>query len=66
MKTGLGVVLPDEIMNAVVATARDGYFQDVAIWENKKWRDTPVLVDGDGPIGRVREWYSGFFAEVSA
>ena len=66
VKTGVGVVLPEEIMSAVVAAARDGYFQDVAIWENKKWRDTPVLADGDGPIGRVREWYRGFFAGPSA
>lgn len=66
VKTGVGVVLPPEIMSAVVAAARDGYFQDVAIWENKKWRDTPVLADGDGPIGRIRDWYKGFFAEASA
>ena len=30
--------------------ARDGYFEDVAIWENKCWRDRPILADGDGPI----------------
>ncbi|MCA9532578.1 MAG: Rieske 2Fe-2S domain-containing protein [Myxococcales bacterium] len=66
VKTGVGVVLPPEVMSAVVAAARDGYFQDVAIWENKKWRDTPVLADGDGPIGRIRDWYKGFFAEASA
>ena len=66
VKTGVGVELPAEIMNAVVAAARDGYFQDVAIWEHKKWRDTPTLADGDGPIGRIRDWYGSFFTGASA
>ncbi|MEM7135634.1 MAG: Rieske 2Fe-2S domain-containing protein [Myxococcota bacterium] len=48
-----------------VAAARDGYFQDVAIWEHKRWRDRPTLVDGDGPIGEIRKWYRSFFAEAS-
>jgi 3-ketosteroid 9alpha-monooxygenase subunit A len=48
-----------------VAAARDGYFQDVAIWEHKRWRDKPLLVDGDGPIGEIRKWYQSFFADVA-
>jgi len=39
-----------------------GYFQDVAIWENKVWRDDPMLCDGDGPIGDLRQWYAQFYA----
>lgn len=67
-----GVVLKKQGMNesrevilAHVAAARDGYFQDVAIWEHKRWRDRPTLVEGDGPIGEIRKWYRSFFAEAS-
>lgn len=65
VRPGEGVTLPPEVLEAHVAAARDGYFEDVAIWEHKRWRDTPVLADGDGPIGKVRAWYAGFFEEAS-
>jgi 3-ketosteroid 9alpha-monooxygenase subunit A len=38
-----------------------GFGQDVAIWENKVWRDRPVLCDGDGAIGALRRWYRQFY-----
>lgn len=58
---GEGVDLPQQVIDMHVAAARDGYHQDVAIWENKKWRDKPLLADGDGPIGELRRWYSEFY-----
>ena len=61
LKAGEGATLPPAVLEAHVAAARDGYFEDVAIWENKRWRDEPMLADGDGPIGEVRKWYSSFF-----
>lgn len=61
-----GYPMTREIIDAHVAYARNGYFEDVAIWENKCWRDTPVLADGDGPILKVRKWYASFFPEPSA
>lgn len=66
LKAGVGVTLPPAVLDAHIAAARDGYFEDVAIWENKCWRDQPVFADGDGPIGEVRKWYSGFFSDASA
>lgn len=54
-----------EVILAHVAAARDGYFQDVAIWEHKRWRERPTLVEEDGPIGEIRKWYRSFFAEAS-
>jgi 3-ketosteroid 9alpha-monooxygenase subunit A len=59
---GEGVELSPALIEAHVATARNGYFEDVAIWEHKCWRDAPVLADGDGPIHKVRRWYASFFA----
>lgn len=62
LRAGVGVELPREVIEAHVAAARDGYFQDVRIWEHKRWRDRPALVDGDGPIGTIRKWHRAFFA----
>jgi len=66
LKSDAGVTLPPEVLDAHVAAARDGYFEDVAIWENKCWRDKPIFADGDGPIAEVRKWYGGFFSDASA
>ena len=66
LRAGEGVTLPPAILEAHVAAARNGYFEDVAIWEHKRWRDKPILADGDGPIGKVRAWYAAFFTEASA
>ena len=62
---GVGVTLPQAFVDGCVAAARDGYFQDVAIWENKRWRDRPRLVDGDGPFHAVRKWYASFYPGAS-
>jgi 3-ketosteroid 9alpha-monooxygenase subunit A len=36
--------------------------QDIPIWENKVYVDTPVLCDGDGPIAKYRKWFQQFYA----
>lgn len=59
-----GATLSRDVVLQHVAAARDGYFQDVAIWEHKRWRDQPLLADGDGPIGDIRQWYQSFLAET--
>ena len=38
-----------------------GFEEDIAIWENKLYRDRPMLCDGDGPIGKLRRWYKAFY-----
>jgi phenylpropionate dioxygenase-like ring-hydroxylating dioxygenase large terminal subunit len=35
--------------------------QDFPIWENKVYRETPRLCDGDGPVGDFRRWASQFY-----
>jgi 3-ketosteroid 9alpha-monooxygenase subunit A len=44
---------------------KKGFEDDIKIWENKRYRDPPLLCDGDGPIGQLRRWYKQFYA-VSA
>ena len=38
-----------------------GFHEDIQIWENKLYRDRPVLCDGDGPIAKLRKWYRQFY-----
>jgi 3-ketosteroid 9alpha-monooxygenase subunit A len=42
-----------------------GFGEDVAIWENKAWRDRPTLCDGDGAIGALRRWYRQFYPSAA-
>jgi 3-ketosteroid 9alpha-monooxygenase subunit A len=43
-----------------------GFGEDVQIWENKLWRDRPMLCDGDGQIGALRRWYRQFYPSEEA
>jgi 3-ketosteroid 9alpha-monooxygenase subunit A len=43
-----------------------GFGQDVQIWEHKRWRDRPLLCDGDGAIGKLRRWYRQFYEDTAA
>lgn len=36
--------------------------QDIPIWENKTYVESPVLCDGDGPIAKYRKWFQQFYA----
>ena len=40
--------------------------QDIPIWENKKYAESPMLCDGDGPIAKYRRWFSQFYDDASA
>jgi 3-ketosteroid 9alpha-monooxygenase subunit A len=39
--------------------------QDIPIWENKVYLDSPILCDGDGPIAKYRKWFQQFYAEAA-
>lgn len=43
------------------ATPIDGFLEDVAIWEHKRYLVRPLLCDGDGPIMKLRRWYAQFY-----
>ena len=40
--------------------------QDIPIWENKMYRESPMLCDGDGPIAKYRKWFSQFYDDAPA
>jgi len=39
--------------------------EDIPIWENKLYRENPVLCDGDGPIAAYRRWCMQFYTEAA-
>jgi 3-ketosteroid 9alpha-monooxygenase subunit A len=43
-----------------------GFEDDIRIWENKLYREQPVLCDGDGPISQLRRWYRQFYSRGGA
>lgn len=46
------------------ATVRDG-FPDFPVWNYQEHLEHPRLVQGDGPIGRYRQWTRQFYTEPS-
>lgn len=48
-------------LDAYVKNLTTGFMEDVQIWENKVWRDQPLLSSADGPIMRLRRWYAQFY-----
>lgn len=39
--------------------------EDIPIWEHKRYLETPVLCDGDGPIGAYRRWAAQFYTDAT-
>lgn len=46
-----------------MSNLKAGFEDDVRVWENKVYRDRPLLCDGDGPIAQLRKWYAQFYAK---
>ncbi len=38
--------------------------EDIPIWENKVYRDRPILCEGDGPIAQYRRWCQQFYPKA--
>ncbi len=62
---GLSDEQNNEMAKQYVEQNRAAFFQDVDIWHTKTRIDNPVLCDGDGPVHRLRQWYSQFFVDVA-
>lgn len=53
----------ERFAQAYVDNLTTGFLEDVAIWENKLYRQHPVLCASDGPIMKLRKWYRQFYAD---
>jgi len=38
------------------------FTQDVAIWENKIYRERPIVTKADGPVAQYRRWFRQFYS----
>ena len=38
------------------------FTQDVAIWENKIYRERPIITKADGPVAQYRRWFRQFYS----
>jgi 3-ketosteroid 9alpha-monooxygenase subunit A len=62
---GIGEEQGKMIADAYIKGIQQGFYQDVAIWDNKVRIDNPLLCEGDGPIYQLREWYRQFYVDAA-
>lgn len=60
--------LPDEKDTTSISELNDRitneqFMQDVPIWENKVYRDRPLLTRKDGPVTQYRRWFRQFYSD---
>jgi len=48
----------------IVKEATSQFHDDILIWERKGFAKNPLLVSGDGPIIKMRSWYSQFYSKT--
>ena len=51
----------DMLTDGLIAEVVRQVGHDMVIWENKTYRDNPILCDGDGPIAKYRRWFTQFY-----
>lgn len=58
---------PPEMLDAAgegyCKASYDAFMEDVYIWERKLYRPEPTLCGNDGPIAKLRRWYSQFYTD---
>ena len=59
-------LIPRSIINPIIARAAFSGFahdvqQDFVIWQHKRYVQPPILADGDGPVGKYRQWAKQFY-----
>lgn len=56
---------PSIVIKYILGEATAQFHDDIAVWEKKNFATKPLLVKGDGPIMKMRAWYSQFYTENS-
>eukprot|EP01095_Lingulamoeba_sp_RSL-Kostka_P014192 TRINITY_DN611_c3_g1_i1.p1 TRINITY_DN611_c3_g1~~TRINITY_DN611_c3_g1_i1.p1 ORF type:complete len:504 (-),score=140.15 TRINITY_DN611_c3_g1_i1:42-1553(-) len=57
--------VPRFVAKIVLYSLSIQFERDIPIWNNKTFKNKPVLVKGDGAINKFRRWYSQFYTESS-
>lgn len=55
------ITLDKKFMRDYLNRSVESFMMDVHIWKNKRYKENPVLCDGDGPLYKMRKWYSQFY-----
>lgn len=53
------------IARGIFGGLRHDVEQDIPIWQHKQYVQPPILAEGDGPVGRYRQWVKQFYADPS-
>lgn len=56
---------PTPFVLLIASVAAEALEQDRKVWENKMFRQKPMLVSGDGPFPAFRRWWARFYSESS-
>ncbi len=62
---GMSEEMSKQICDGYIQAIQQGFYQDVAIWDNKVRIDNPLLCEADGPIYQLREWYRQFYVDAA-
>ncbi|MCB9521458.1 MAG: aromatic ring-hydroxylating dioxygenase subunit alpha [Myxococcales bacterium] len=66
LRRGEDPALVERMAQAYIDNLTTGFLEDVQIWENKCFREVPLLCATDGPIMKLRKWYSQFYPATEA
>jgi hypothetical protein len=55
----LNRILPGAVLDGLANDVQ----QDFEIWQHKVYFSPPLLAEGDGPVGRYRQWVKQFYSE---
>jgi cholesterol 7-dehydrogenase len=58
--------IPRLMVSYVVGSWISQWRNDIEIWENKIYRQRPLLAKGDGPVHRLRRWLRQFYPDHSS
>lgn len=61
LKKGKDPRQTEQFQQLYVENLSKGFQEDVDIWLEKRFVERPILCDGDGPVMRLRKWYSQFY-----
>jgi len=57
--------LPWVLVKFICYEALYAFKDDIRVWENKSYSFRPMVLKDDGPMSKVRRWYSKFYTENS-
>ena len=59
-----GYIYDEELGDPDDGLAPGTRWEDIPVWENKKYASKPVLCDSDGPIAKFRKHFATFYADA--